>query len=75
MLHISASVQYYRDTGRTDTRKGVESICGSGAYQRKQDAYRGEMEICINSRRKQVKLVLGEGEGIEMEHKGIDGGT
>lgn len=75
MLHLSAFCKYYLYNGKTDMRKGFDSLSGIITSLLHGDLLSGAVFIFINKRRNQVKLLLWEGDGLSLYHKRLEKGT
>lgn len=75
MLHLSTSCTYYLYNGKTDMRKGFDSLSGIITSQMQGNVLSGAVFIFINRKRNQVKLLLWEGDGLSLYHKRLEKGT
>lgn len=75
MLHVSAFCKYYLYNGKTDMRKGFDSLSGIVTSQMHCDVLNGAVFIFLNKKRNHVKLLLWEGDGLALYHKRLEKGT
>lgn len=75
MLHLSNSCTYYLYNGKTDMRKGFDSLSGIITSKMQGNVLSGAVFIFINRKRNQVKLLLWEGDGLSLYHKRLEKGT
>jgi transposase len=75
MLSITNFHRCYLYRGRTDMRKGVDSLCGLIRNELGKDPLSGELFIFFCRARKRVKLLLWDQDGFALYQKRLEAGT
>ena len=75
MLFLASTVRYYLYPGICDMRRGIDSLSGIVNAEMNRDPLSGEIFIFLCRRRRQIKLVLFEGDGYALYLKRLERGT
>ncbi|WMJ71720.1 IS66 family insertion sequence element accessory protein TnpB [Cytophagaceae bacterium ABcell3] len=75
MLSLSHQCRYFLYSGKTDMRKGFDSLSGIVRSKLNENPMNGDIFIFLNRNRNHVKLLLWEGDGFSMYHKRLERGT
>lgn len=75
MLSITRFHRCYLYRGRTDMRKGIDSLCGLIRNELGKDPLSGELFVFFCSARRRVKIVLWDTDGFALYHKRLEQGT
>lgn len=75
MLSITGFHRCYLYSGRTDMRKGIDSLCGLVRNELGKDPLSGELFIFFCSARRRVKILLWDTDGFALYHKRLESGT
>lgn len=74
MFCLNDTMRYYLCPGRTDMRKGINSLIGVVHEQMKSDVKNGDVFIFIGNSRKLMKLIHAEDGGVVMYVKRLEAG-
>ena len=74
MFSLNDSMRYYLCPGRTDMRKGINSLCGVVKERMGCQVMNGDVFIFIGSSRKLMKLLHAEDGGMVMYVKRLEAG-
>lgn len=74
MFCLNDTMRYYLCPGRTDMRKGINSLIGVVHEQMKSDVKNGDVFIFIGNSRKLMKLIHAEDGGMVMYVKRLEAG-
>lgn len=75
MLSITRFHRCYLYRGRTDMRKGIDSLCGLVRNGLGKDPLSGELFVFFCGARKRVKILLWDQDGFALYHKRLERGT
>ena len=75
MLSITRIHRCYLYRGRTDMRKGVDSLSGLVRNELGKDPLSGELFVFFNRGHNQIKLLLWEDDGFGLYQKKLERGT
>ncbi|CAN5133010.1 hypothetical protein BH09BAC5_BH09BAC5_07850 [soil metagenome] len=75
MLSITSSQRYYFYSGKTDMRKGFDSLCGMVRNEFKMDPMNGDVFIFLSRSRKRIKFLQFQGDGFALYYKRLEKGT
>jgi transposase len=75
MLSITRFHRCYLYRGRTDMRKGIDSLCGLIRKELGKDPLSGELFIFFCSARRRVKIILWDQDGFALYQKRLERGT
>ena len=75
MLSITRLHRCYLYRGRTDMRKGIDSLCGLIRNELGKDPLSGELFVFFCSGRRRVKILLWDTDGFALYHKRLEHGT
>lgn len=75
MVSITRFHRCYLYRGRTDMRKGIDSLCGLVRNELGKDPLSGELFIFFCATRKRVKILLWDQDGFALYHKRLERGT
>lgn len=75
MLSITRFHRCYLYRGRTDMRKGIDSLCGLVRNELGKDPLSGELFIFFCSGHRRVKILLWDQDGFALYHKRLERGT
>ena len=76
MLFLASTARYYLYPGICDMRRGIDSLSGIvRACRNEEDLPSGEIFIFLCRRRRQIKLLLFEGDGYALYLKRLERGT
>lgn len=75
MLSITSVHRCYLYRGRTDMRKGVDSLCGLIRNELGKDALSGELFIFFNRHHSLVKILMWDHDGFALYQKRLERGT
>ena len=75
MLSITRFHRCYLYRGRTDMRKGVDSLCGLVRNELGKDPLSGELFIFFCRARRRVKILLWDQDGFGLYQKRLERGT
>jgi transposase len=62
-------------TGKTDMRKGIDSLSGIVCNELKKNPLTGDLFIFMNARRNQLKMLHWQGDGFALYYKRLEKGT
>jgi transposase len=74
MFSLNDTMRYYLCPGKTDMRKGINSLCGVVHEKMKGKLKNGDVFIFIDSSRKLMKLLHAEDGGMVMYVKRLEAG-
>lgn len=75
MLSISKVHRCYLYRGRTDMRKGVDSLCGLIRNELGKDPLSGELFVFFNRSHSLVKILMWDQDGFALYQKRLERGT
>ena len=75
MLSITRLHRCYLYRGRTDMRKGIDSLCGMVRNELGKDPLSGELFIFFCRQRRRVKILLWDEDGFALYQKRLERGT
>ena len=75
MFCLNDTMRYFLCTGKTDMRKGMNSLCGVIQNQMGYDVRMGDVFIFINGSRTTMKLLHAEDGGLVLYMKRLEEGT
>ena len=75
MISITAVHRCYLYRGRTDMRKGVDSLCGLIKDELGKDPLSGELFIFFNRSHHLVKILMWDNDGFALYQKRLERGT
>lgn len=75
MFCLSDTMRYFLCPGKTDMRKGMNSLCGVVQNQMGYDVRMGDVFIFINRSRSTMKLLHAEDGGLVLYMKRLEEGT
>lgn len=75
MLSITNIHRCYLYRGRTDMRKGIDTLSGLVRNEFGKDPLSGELFIFFNSSRSLVKILMWDQDGFGLYQKRLEGGT
>lgn len=75
MLSITRLHRCYLYRGRTDMRKGIDSLCGMVRNELGKDPLSGELFIFFCRQRRRVKILLWDEDGFVLYQKRLERGT
>lgn len=75
MLHLSSTVRYFIYSGKTDMRKGFDSLSGIVRSELGENPLSGDVFVFLNKNKNQVKLLFWEGDGFSLYYKRLEKGT
>ena len=75
MLSITRLHRCYLYRGRTDMRKGIDSLCGMVRNELGKDPLSGELFIFFCRPRRRVKILLWDEDGFALYQKRLERGT
>lgn len=75
MLHLDHSTNYYWYNGAADMRKGFDALCGMITQHMQSDVLSGGVYIFVNRKRKQIKLLTWECDGLAIYYKRLEKGV
>jgi transposase len=75
MLSITRVHRCYLYRGRTDMRKGVDSLCGLIRNELGKDPLSGELFIFFNGPQSLVKILMWDHDGFSLYQKRLERGT
>jgi len=75
MLSITRFHRCYLYRGRTDMRKGVDSLCGLIRNELGKDPLSGELFVFFCRARRRVKILLWDQDGFALYQKRLERGT
>lgn len=74
MFSLNDSMRYYLCPGKTDMRKGINSLCGLVKEKMGRQVVNGDVFIFIGSSRRLMKLIHAEDGGLVMYVKRLEAG-
>lgn len=75
MLSITSVHRCYLYRGRTDMRKGIDSLCGLIRNELGKDPLSGELFVFFNGPHNLVKILMWDHDGFTLYHKRLERGT
>lgn len=75
MLSITRFHRCYLYRGRTDMRKGIDSLCGMVRNELGKDPLSGELFVFFCRQRRRVKILLWDEDGFALYQKRLERGT
>ncbi|MDQ3109857.1 MAG: IS66 family insertion sequence element accessory protein TnpB [Bacteroidota bacterium] len=75
MLSLSSAQRYFLYDGKTDMRKGFDSLCGIVREQFKMNPLSGDVFIFLSRTRTRIKLLQWQGDGYAMYFKRLEKGS
>jgi len=75
MFCLNDTMRYFLSPGKTDMRKGINSLCGLVQNQMGYDVRMGDVFIFINRSRNTMKLLHAEEGGLVLYMKRLEEGT
>ena len=75
MFCLNDTMRYFLCCGKTDMRKGMNSLCGVIQNQMGYDVHMGDVFIFINDSRTTMKLLHAEDGGLVLYMKRLEEGT
>ena len=75
MFSLNATMRYFLCPGKTDMRKGMNSLCGVVQNQMGYDVRMGDVFIFISRSRTTIKLLHAEDGGLVLYMKRLEEGT
>jgi len=75
MLSITQFHRCYLYRGRTDMRKGIDSLCGMVRNELGKDPLSGELFVFFNRHHSLVKILMWDNDGFALYHKRLERGT
>lgn len=75
MLSITSSQRYFLYAGKTDMRKGFDSLCGIVREEFKMNPLSGDVFIFLSRTRTRIKLLHWQGDGFAIYFKRLEKGT
>lgn len=75
MFCLNDTMRYYLCPGKTDMRKGINSLCGVVHEKMGYDVRLGDVFIFVNGRRDTMKLLHAEDGGLVLYLKRLEEGT
>lgn len=75
MFCLNDTMRYFLCPGKTDMRKGINSLCGVVHEKMEYDVCLGDVFIFVNGRRDTMKLLHAEDGGLVLYIKRLEEGT
>ena len=75
MLLISSAQRYFLYAGKTDMRKGFDSLCGIVHEEFKMNPLSGDVFIFLSRTRTRIKFLHWQGDGFAIYFKRLENGT
>lgn len=75
MLSITSTQRYFLYAGKTDMRKGFDSLCGIVRSEFKMNPLSGDVFIFLSRTRTRIKLLHWQGDGFAIYFKRLEKGT
>lgn len=75
MFCLNDTMRYFLCPGKTDMRKGINSLCGVVREKMGYDVLLGDVFIFLNSKRTTMKLLHAEDGGLVLYMKRLEEGT
>ncbi len=75
MLSLSSAQRYFLYAGKTDMRKGFDSLCGIVREEFKMNPLSGDVFIFLSRTRTRIKLLQWQGDGYAMYFKRLEKGS
>jgi transposase len=75
VLLISSSQRYFLYAGKTDMRKGFDSLCGIVRSEFKMNPLSGDVFIFLSRTRTRIKFLQWQGDGFSIYFKRLEKGT
>lgn len=75
MLSLSSAQRYFLYAGKTDMRKGFDSLCGIVREEFKMNPLSGDVFVFLSRTRTRIKLLQWQGDGYAMYFKRLEKGN
>lgn len=75
MLNVSSAQRYFFYSGKTDMRKGFDSLCGLVQSEFKMNPLSGDVFIFLSGGKNRIKLLQWQGDGYAIYYKRLEKGT
>jgi transposase len=75
MLSITSAQRYFLYAGKTDMRKGFDSLCGIVREEFKMNPLSGDVFIFLSRTRTRIKFLHWQGDGFAIYFKRLEKGT
>jgi len=75
MLSLTSAQRYFLYAGKTDMRKGFDSLCGIVRGEFKMNPLCGDVFIFLSRTRTRIKFLQWQGDGFAMYFKRLEKGT
>lgn len=75
MLLINSAQRYFLYAGKTDMRKGFDSLCGIVREEFKMNPLSGDVFVFLSRTRTRIKLLQWQGDGYAIYFKRLEKGT
>lgn len=75
MLSLSSAQRYFLYAGKTDMRKGFDSLCGIVRDEFKMDPLCGDVFVFLSRTRTRIKFLQWQGDGYAMYFKRLEKGS
>lgn len=75
MLSISSAQRYFFYSGKTDMRKGFDSLCGLVQSEFKMNPLSGDVFIFLSRSKNRIKFLQWQGDGYAVYYKRLEKGT
>lgn len=75
MLSLTSAQRYFLYAGKTDMRKGFDSLCGIVREEFKMNPLSGDVFIFLSRTRTRIKFLQWQGDGFAMYFKRLEKGT
>lgn len=75
MLSISSAERYFFYSGKTDMRKGFDSLCGLVKSEFKMNPLSGDVFIFLSRTKNKIKFLQWQSDGFAIYYKRLEKGT
>ena len=75
MLLLSSAQRYFIYAGKTDMRKGFDSLCGIVRDEFKMNPLSGDVFVFLSRTRNRIKFLQWQGDGFALYFKRLEKGT
>lgn len=75
MLSITSAQRYFLYAGKTDMRKGFDSLCGIVRSEFKMNPLSGDVFVFLSRTRTRIKFLQWQGDGFAIYFKRLEKGT
>jgi len=75
MLSLSSAQRYFLYAGKTDMRKGFDSLCGIVREEFKMNPLSGDVFVFLSRTRTRIKFLQWQGDGFALYYKRLEKGT